>query len=84
MSLSDESNNASPESLPMGSESAVGYKKPPKATQFKPRQSGNPHGRQKAATSSAVFLKKTLARSVHHAENGINKKYRAMRQYFLI
>ena len=58
----------------MGSESAVGYKRPPTATQFKPGQSGNPNGRPKAATSSAVFLKKALARSVQHTENGIIKK----------
>ena len=36
----------------------VGYKKPPRTTQFKPGQSGNPRGRpKKAATAADLFLK---------------------------
>ena len=74
MSLSDEPNNASPESSPMGSGSAVGYKKPPKANQFKPGQSGNPKGRPKGSTSTAMLLKKVLAKQITVTENGKTKK----------
>lgn len=44
--------------MPNGDDYPVGYKKPPKETQFKPGQSGNPRGRPKKAAKNplAIFL----------------------------
>ena len=74
MSLSEKSNRTFSESLPTGSEYDVGYKKPPKETQFKSGQSGNPKGRPKGSTSTAALLKKALAMPVTHMVNGNLKK----------
>jgi Family of unknown function (DUF5681) len=41
-------------------DNAVGYCRPPKHTQFKAGQSGNPKGRPKGTISSANFLRKIL------------------------
>jgi hypothetical protein len=38
----------------------VGYGKPPKSTQFKPKQSGNPSGRRKARSSFAALVRLEL------------------------
>ena len=38
----------------------VGYKRPPRATQFKPGQSGNPKGRTKGSLNIANVLAQTL------------------------
>ena len=38
----------------------VGYAKPPKSTQFKPKQSGNPSGRRKARASFAALVRLEL------------------------
>jgi hypothetical protein len=45
---------------------AVGYKKPPKATQFKKGQSGNPRGRRKAASVEDIrtVIEDVLAQEV--------------------
>jgi hypothetical protein len=45
---------------------AVGYKKPPQATQFKKGQSGNPRGRRKAATVDDIrtVIEDVLAQEV--------------------
>jgi Family of unknown function (DUF5681) len=46
-----------------GSKYSVGYKKPPRHTQFEPGQSGNPRGRsKKAATLPDIFSKELRAR----------------------
>ena len=42
----------------------VGYGKPPKATQFKKGQSGNPRGRPKGARSVAKLLDDALSQEV--------------------
>lgn len=72
MSLTEESNQASEELLPTAA--IGGYKNPPKAAQFKPGQSGNPKGRPKGSTSTAMLLQKALAKSVTILENGKTKK----------
>ena len=43
---------------------AIGYKKPPKHTQFKPGHSGNPKGRPKAAKSLRTIARETLTSKV--------------------
>jgi hypothetical protein len=42
----------------------VGYKKPPRHTQFKPGQSGNPRGRPKQSATFADVLTKQLRKKV--------------------
>lgn len=49
---------------------AVGYKRPPKATQFKPGQSGNPRGRPKGSKNFATILEKELAERIPATING--------------
>lgn len=43
---------------------AVGYRKPPKANQFQPGQSGNPNGRPKGRRSLDEILLEEIARVV--------------------
>lgn len=42
----------------------VGYKKPPKSSQFKKGQSGNPKGRPKKKQTTDVLLEKELSKKV--------------------
>lgn len=55
-------------------EYAVGYKNPPKDTQFKKGQSGNPKGRKKASKNSASILQKVLSESLPVRENGETRR----------
>lgn len=52
----------------------VGYGKPPKHTQFKPGQSGNPRGRPKGSRNFKSDLLDVLKKPVQIAENGRKKK----------
>jgi len=49
---------------------SVGYKKPPKDTQWKPGQSGNPSGKKKKEESFADKLKKLAAKEIIVNQNG--------------
>lgn len=51
----------------------VGYKRPPRGTQFKPGQSGNPKGRPKGAKNLASALKAELETRVVVTESGRQK-----------
>jgi uncharacterized protein DUF5681 len=48
----------------------VGYRRPPKATRFRPGQSGNPRGRPKGARSVSTVIAAALSERVAVTENG--------------
>lgn len=52
----------------------IGYKKPPKNTQFKAGQSGNPKGRPKHSKNIASLALKELSQTVIIQENGQSRK----------
>jgi hypothetical protein len=54
----------------MSKEYAVGYRKPPKATRFKPGQSGNPKGRSKGSPNLASDLSAELGEQITVREGG--------------
>ena len=53
---------------------SVGYGRPPKHSQFKPGQSGNPKGRRKGARSFAAILDEELEQQILVTENGRTSK----------
>jgi len=53
---------------------SVGYMHPPRNTQFKPGQSGNPKGRPRAAKNLESELKKVLEEQLLVRENGKSRK----------
>jgi len=54
----------------MAREYQVGYRKPPKATRFKPGQSGNPKGRPKGSPNLASDLSAELGEQITVREGG--------------
>ena len=50
--------------------SAVGYRKPPEATRFKPGTSGNPRGRPKGSANLATDLAAELGEQITVREGG--------------
>jgi hypothetical protein len=52
----------------------VGYKKPPRHTQFKPGMSGNAKGRPKGAKNFATVLEHELRARIEVTENGKRKR----------
>jgi len=57
----------------MSNKYEVGYGKPPKHTQFKPSQSGNPKGRPKAAKNFKTDLTEEMNELVQITEGGRSK-----------
>jgi hypothetical protein len=53
-----------------GNDEAVGYGRPPKATQFRPGQSGNPSGRPKGARNFLTDLRSELNSTTTINERG--------------
>jgi hypothetical protein len=58
----------------MSNDDTVGYGKPPRRTQFKKGQSGNPTGRAKGSKNLPTLLMKTLNELVAVTENGQRRK----------
>src|SRR5689334_21850096 len=54
----------------MAGEYRVGYRKPPKATRFKPGQSGNPKGRPRGSPNLATDLSAELGEQITVREGG--------------
>lgn len=52
----------------------VGYKKPPRQTQFKKGTSGNPKGRPKGSLNFSTFIERELGAKVTVNENGVRKR----------
>jgi hypothetical protein len=52
----------------------VGKGKPPKHSQFRPGQSGNPSGRRKGSQNLKTVVRKILSMPVRIHQNGRNKK----------
>jgi hypothetical protein len=52
------------------SEYAVGYRKPPRNTQFQPGQSGNPRGRPRGSKNLATLIERELSTRVAVTEGG--------------
>ena len=57
-----------------GSDHTVGYRRPPRATQFKPGQSGNSKGRPRESKNSRTIWKEELETKVRISENGKPKR----------
>jgi Family of unknown function (DUF5681) len=56
------------------SDYVVGYRRPPKATQFTAGNSGNPNGRPKGSKNFSTLFAEELAQTVTLTENGKRKK----------
>jgi len=57
---------------------AVGYGRPPKATQFKKGQSGNPKGRPKGTRPVGAVLQEILGQRIAVTENGRTRRLPAL------
>ena len=69
MSLPEESFDAPPPEVEQDADE-VGYCKPPKHTQFKKGQSGNPKGRARGRANAATVLKDAVSARVTIVEGG--------------
>ena len=56
----------------------VGYRRPPKATQFAAGKSGNPKGRPKGSRSVGAVLKDVLQQKIAVTENGKTRRIPAL------
>ena len=56
----------------------VGYRRPPMATRFKSRKSGNPKGRPKGSRSVGAVLQNIIRQKVQITENGKTRRISAL------
>jgi hypothetical protein len=56
----------------------VGYGRPPKATQFRKGESGNPKGRPKGSRTVGAVLQDILQQRIAVTENGKTRRLRAL------
>jgi hypothetical protein len=64
-------------------DSQIGYSKPPKNSQFKKGQSGNPKGRPKGSQNLATLFEKTIRQKVTITENGRSRVVTKAQAIFL-
>ena len=58
----------------IGSDYAVGYKRPPRHTRFQPGVSGNPYGRRKGSKNIRSIFEKILGEEISLREGSVTKK----------
>jgi hypothetical protein len=58
---------------------SIGYKKPPCHSQFKPGQSGNPHGRPKKTDSVEEILRRELSARIAIVKDGKRQRVSMLR-----
>lgn len=61
----------------------VGFGRPPKKSQFKPGQSGNPKGRPKVAKNETTILRNIFNRQIEIREGGRARKVSVLEGIFL-
>lgn len=61
----------------------IGYKKPPRATQFKPGQSGNPKGRAKGSENVRTLIQKAHDAKVFVTLNGKRRSVSKLQAAFI-
>src|ERR1700730_9005195 len=64
--------------IPSSSDYVVGYRRPPKATQFAVGNSGNPKGRPNGSRSVGAVLKDILQQKIAVTENGKTRRIPAL------
>ena len=62
------------DALPAARDDRVGYRRPPKDSQFKPGVSGNPRGRPRGSKSVADIVRKIISQKVTITENGRSRR----------
>jgi hypothetical protein len=63
---------------PRAADYAVGYGRPPRATQFVPGKSGNPRGRPKGSRTVGAILQDILRQKIAVTENGKTRRLNAL------
>ena len=58
----------------MSDDYEIGYRKPPKGSQFKPGQTGNPRGRPKGARNLKTEIREVMKSQVTVTQNGQQKR----------
>jgi hypothetical protein len=56
----------------------IRYGEPPKATQFKPGQSGNPRGRPKGSRTISAILREVIGQKIAVTEGGKTRRLQAL------